>query len=228
MLKYRVEDVEALVQSIENQSEVKNRWGLLRPRWNDIVKRLLPQASSDVDWQQLQSATAHLWAFLAKDFLDKSLTHEYNSAKHGLRVESGGWRCDVGVNEPPGLLAPREQMRTIASSQFGSRYLKATLFAERNYHYGDQYVNWQPVDLARRIEIIVASTTNLLAILKCIHDCPRENIIMSFFGERDVEDLIAAIDAGSSFRFSIDSTFTTSGIMPLAAQEIRDSYKTKS
>jgi hypothetical protein len=224
MQKYQVKDVVSLVRKIQEGDDFSNRLRLERPSWSDIAKVLIPSGGNEIDWEGLRSASTRLWQFLAHDILDKPFEAEYDSAKHGLRVRSGGWFLAMGREETPGVPAPPENMRLMGSSKFGTTFLKEARFAKHNYVLGDQRVNWQPEDLARRIGLIAASTSNVINFLKHWHDLPEDDLFIIPFTEEDVTEMISAAYSGDAIRFSIRSMFSTDNLVPLTAEEVQQSY----
>lgn len=224
MLSYRVEDVVELGKAITERAASKNRWGLKCPSWKDVAVALIPDGSNDIDWNELRTASAKLWRFLSKDLLDQSFESENNSAKHGLRVQSGEWYLAMGREEVPGVPAPRDNMRLMGSSKFGSTFMNSTRFAKHNYAYGNQRVNWQPEDLARRLGLVTASTINLVTLLKSLHGVSQEELSIHLFTEGDVADVIKAARLDDAMRFGITSMFNTENLVPLTAEDIMRSY----
>lgn len=103
---------------------------------------------------------ADTWALLAEDYLDSTGSAEYNSIKHGMRVNPGGFRLKM---ESPDGGAPIID----STSEFGSRFfsLKKLGIGGINFHAEDTARNWSPVSLAVRTELLSVSIGNVIAFL---------------------------------------------------------------
>ena len=84
--------------------------------------------------KRIKKNFASLWSKFASDFLDEGFSNEYNSIKHGFRVRPGGFHLSIGINEKPGEPAPREKMRLLGKSEYGSSYLSSQqkVFVNKN------------------------------------------------------------------------------------------------
>lgn len=72
--------------------------------------------------QRLQGLFSTLWYRFAGDYLNENLIAEYNSLKHGFRINPGGFKLMVGPESTPGVAAPAERMTSLGSSEFGSSF----------------------------------------------------------------------------------------------------------
>ena len=151
-----------------------NLLGLRGGGWDEVAAVLMPWKAKDGDSERdLIEARAFMASALARfsrEFENEKLTAEYNSIKHGLRHASSDWYLAIGMEETPGVPAPAENMRVMASSEFGGSFLAAVspLDAPHKHHvvFRDQRVNWNPKTLVGLIPMIAAALRNVVAFLR--------------------------------------------------------------
>jgi hypothetical protein len=65
-------------------------------------------------------------------------TSKYNSIKHGLRTDAGGFRLAMGVEDRPGERAAPARMRSFGGSRYGSSYCELRPIGSREPSAGVQ------------------------------------------------------------------------------------------
>ena len=144
-----------------------------------------------------------LWYRFAGDYLNRNLIAEYNSLKHGFRVNPGGFNLMVGPDSTPGVAAPAERMTSLGSSEFGSSFnlIEGIGIEEdrrNSTHFGlkTNSLNWDPEGKAMGLRLISISLNNILAYLKLLNGSSEEvklrypcdeslfDIPLEFFAER--------------------------------------------
>jgi hypothetical protein len=230
MALYKNHELNALVEKVDKREPILSMLEKERLSWQAIADTLL---SSLVLEDKEKEATVKkwfgdLWGRLATDFLDQEATAEYNSIKHGLRVRPGGFWFAMGPEDKPGVPAPREKMRLMGKSDFGSQYLEVERLEPKHHvRLTNCHRNWHPEDLAWRLHLISMSVTNVLSALKIINDVDARELQFTWPG-----DLSASEEAwrrtGSLGMISMKMTETAlpiEWIKPFSKTEIIESYK---
>src|SRR4030042_3720148 len=114
LYNYKDEDLRLIVQGIKGSKMLQTRfrgqiqWASL----SSAVHRnlVLPDQSKE---PEIKAGFASFWASLAADHLDPGLRSEFNSIKHGMRIQPGGFRMAVGLQEHPNVPAPPEPTQGI-------------------------------------------------------------------------------------------------------------------
>lgn len=137
--------------------------------WESISRTIFSAASikDDDKRQRIQRSFAKLWQRFANEFMEESLTSEYNSIKHGLRVKSGGVSVNIGREEVPGTPAPRENMRPLGGSRFGTSSFRLIPIKDRKWQFKiqERHINWVPENLIYGLYLIAYSLQNIRSFL---------------------------------------------------------------
>lgn len=228
LLRYKNADLKNLVSKISNREPIYNKSNLERAGWREVANSLLRWGTTENDGTERREASTRLWKALARDVLDKALEDEYNSLKHGLRVQAGEWFFAVGLEDVPGTPAPPERMRQMSSSHYGSSFLRALSMSPlRKNYWGleQQRVNWNPTVFARRIPLIADSLHNVVTFLKVINGVPIEGLELAPIYHVAVSEALTDPDPSYTvtkfaFRRRIDPAITPS----LSKENILDLY----
>jgi hypothetical protein len=115
----------------------------------------------------IKNRFAKFWKYLAKDYLDVELRHEFNSTKHGLRLQPGGLHVAIGLQERPDVPAPPERMQSMGGSDFGSTVFNIEQIGKQKHDYRilEKSKNWDLSCLAGRIRMISMSIGNVISFL---------------------------------------------------------------
>jgi hypothetical protein len=157
VLAYKPEELRSVLEDVHAS---RLRFSRLPgpPSWESlsevIHRRLSPDKAS------LKGRFAHLWRRLADDYINELKAGEYNSLKHGLRVQAGGFSLRIGSKTaaaPPIV---------DSSSIFGSRFYQRSRLDRHNFSLETAGVNWNPVALALRVELLAVSINNIICYLK--------------------------------------------------------------
>jgi hypothetical protein len=225
MIRYRNPELTSLVKKIHEGRSIYTKitieisWEKLAERVHSLFKT--DGAEKDI---RIRDLFAALWSRLASDFLDARSNSEYNSIKHGLRVRPGGFHLSLGPEEIPGVLCPPEQMKTIASSEFGSSYfVHEQLHNNRNISIRRQSVNWSPEAYAHRTLLITCSIANILGYIKALNRVDIEDHRFMIPTDESIFDKAWEQPGGAfdiSFKFDIDPN----SIRPRSQEEILSVY----
>ena len=139
---------------------------------DDLARDVLRNAWVDEDGpDSTRERFARFWSRLAGEFLNEKARAEYNSIKHGLRVNPGGFYLAIGREESPGVPAPAEAMRSMGGSPYGSTFFEIERVGagKRSPHIRARSVsvNWSATGLCGRLALISSSITNIVGALRC-------------------------------------------------------------
>ena len=173
MLAYKNHELKKVVQKISSESDIYTRLRIDYVSWERLAN--LIHSHVKVEENEKKSVSERFgfaWRGLASDFLDTNHEDEYNSAKHGLRVRSGGFSLSVGKTNVWGVSAPPDKMECLGGSEHGTTFFVKTKISERdevNFRPKRISFNWHPQNLLYGLELISASINNVVAFLKLIN-----------------------------------------------------------
>lgn len=155
-LLYRPGDLDQLINRLELGEPLPSRLRLASASWSDIARALIP--ISEADFPEAESTIrwfGGFWERLSADFQSEAAKKEFNSLKHGLRARPaspfltiGGHRIPAAEHGSSFPVLNRQQSEVVLS--IGMR-------------------SWSARSLLAQLELISASLTNLLALLKQLH-----------------------------------------------------------
>lgn len=169
MLAYENKELNAVVQKISSESDIYTRLKVDYISWESLAGLIHAQVNIEKNEKLAVSEKFGLaWRTLAADFLDSNQVAEYNSAKHGLRVRSGGFSLSFGKADVWGVSAPPEKMECIGGSEYGASFFVKSKISENNINFSSRRIslNWHPQNLLHGLELIAASINNVVSFLK--------------------------------------------------------------
>lgn len=174
---------------------------------------------------EIKEGFARLWQSVSAEFLDGGLYKEYNAAKHGLRLNAGGFSFSIGRQDGPGIPAPPERMMRVAASEFGGRFLFTEAIGQhrRDRKVALQLRNWDIAAIASRLRLISMSMNNVVTALRTFNgEDPRT---LRFVWPRDHGDF----EAARSRPITLQHVTHRSGILeadiePTTEEEVRKMY----
>jgi hypothetical protein len=224
MLKYKLVDLEELVRKIHRGEAIKTRITTRSLSWELLAEALTPVGTGDADKDaRMRQHFGRLWRRLAHDFLNKDLVDEYNSIKHGLRVNMRGFYLALGLEDIPGVPAPPENMRLMGSSQFGN-YTSEKLHDSRNFRILRKSRNWNPWKFVYALQLISMSINNIVSTLKMMHGVPGSEALCTFPDNEELFDLPWKQRLPGMTTFSMNPHLTESMVTPMTKDEILKSY----
>jgi hypothetical protein len=147
MMTYRNSDLRDVVTAIHSATPFLTVLREQPVTWNTLstlVHAHLPDPP--LKKRNLAHQFGRVWHRLAGLFLKESMNAEYNSIKHGLRVQAGGFSISIGAESTPGERATPDQMPSLGCSEFGSSYFTATRIPPYKHHFVLTHAarNWRP------------------------------------------------------------------------------------
>lgn len=205
MSLYQNRDLREMLRSMASTT----RPSVMRPftaDWKDFSGWVLSQADLEPtrrDW--LVEGFGTFWERLAQSHLDPLAQEEYNSLKHGTRVQLGGFNLSIGRQASPDVPAPQENMRLAAHSEFGSTFFRGEKLTKGHQAIRRVSINWRPLEMARALVLIAMSIENVSSFLRVINGDDPEDCRFSYPSEPTAFNILGH-PIGRSGSFSIDFT----------------------
>ncbi len=228
---YQPRELYSLVRRIHNRQPIASLVNVPVLTWPVIAETLLTWLVLEDKEREatIKKHFANLWSSFASKFLDEHLSEEYNSIKHGLRVRSGGFHIAMGVETQPGVPAPKENMRIIGKSEFGSRYFASQKIGEVAHHLQMKrhHRNWSPEDLSWSLHLASLSIANIKAALQILNGIPPTEVKFQYptddeiFQEPRKREIQIGVTHMSGFNINILPDF----INPFTKDEILMCYQ---
>lgn len=168
--KYQIRDLRNLIEKIDRRQPVFSKLRIDPFTWQGIASAVLsPLSLEDKEKEQrIKQRYGELWQRLAREFRDEATSKEYNSIKHGLRVKAGGFTLAIGLEDTPGVPAPRERMRSMGGSEFGASYFVPERIGDHTLHFRVRRYsrNWRPERFVYGLHLLSFSMENILGFVK--------------------------------------------------------------
>ncbi len=174
LFHYRERDIELVIRGLEGSVKFPNffrsalTWQSLS---NEIHKGL--ELSDKAKETEIKSRFAIFWDYVSAEFMDKKLRNEYNCAKHGLRLQPGGFRIGFGIQAKPNEPIPIAKLNWTQKSRFGSTILSLEKISQNkdlvDYSVREESRNWDINSLTGRIQLIAMSINNVILYLRAIN-----------------------------------------------------------
>jgi len=122
--------------------------------------------------EEKQKTTAELfsafWRRLSVEFLNPNHIDEFNSLKHGFRVRPGGFFVSVGPETKYGVPPPKEAIKNIGGSRFGSTFFNVKKIQTKGQSLSSrrQSVNWSLERTLLHLQLIGMSIGNIVSALR--------------------------------------------------------------
>lgn len=190
----------------------------------EVIHRnlVLPDKSKEAE---TKARFATFWEYSATEYLDFGLRSEFNSMKHGLRIQPGGFRMAIGRQEKPNVPAPPERMQGMGGSKFGATMLTLERIGKSrlDYRVREYSRNWDLASLVGRIRIISMSIHNIISCLLILNGEEPRNF--QFFWPEDIADFDRVWESNCGINAcSIGSCISEENICPTTADEVEKSY----
>lgn len=199
---------------------------------------ILQGLKEEQNFDAIVDGFADTWAHLAQDFLDSKNRGEYNSLKHGFRIQQGGFSLSFGKpGERPfpenatrnEVIDAEKNMIKLNGSEHGSLYFKAEQFVpgnKFNFRLEHHALNWNNLYHFQALSILVASIKNVKTFLLAKNNQPLEKLGFTVFENFSFLHE-ARLNSGIGIsNFSISNGIHVGAIdSPLTDEDIRNSYE---
>lgn len=229
LCRYEQEDLRLVIQGIKGTKKLRTRFrGQLT--WKSLSKVIhrnlvLPDKTKEAE---IKARFATFWEYLASDYLDLGSRSEFNSIKHGLRIQPGGFRVAIGIQEKPDVPAPPERMQGMGGSKFGSTILILENIGKNkcDYRVREYSRNWDLTSLVGLIRIISMSINNVVSSLLIYNG--QEPAKVQFFWPEDLTDFDRAWENECNLLACSSSAIIGEGdICPTKAEDVEKTYAHK-
>lgn len=224
--RYREPDLDLVVRGIMGSKKlcIRSKGQFTWESLSNAVHRnlVLPDKRLEAG---IKSRFALFWEYLANDYLDLGQRAEFNSTKHGLRIQPGGFRVAIGIQEHPDVPTPPERMKWIGRSKFGATILTLEKIGEKglDYRVRENSRNWDLASLVGRIRIISMSVNNVVSFLLILNG--QDSTQVRFFWPENLADFdtVWEFDCGL-LASSMGVNINENSICPTKAEEVEKSY----
>ncbi|MDR3453157.1 MAG: hypothetical protein P4L96_10190 [Rhodoferax sp.] len=147
--------------------------------WPGIAEEVLRcTGETGAEQQRLVGTFANLWADLASKQRNQVAIWEYNSLKHGFRIQPGGFTLKIEANGPN----PSNPLELTIGEKFGTGFQVLTKPGDdantnRSRVTERHNVIWRVEDLAHLVYLISASLRNVVTYLRVYNGGPPPYVI---------------------------------------------------
>ena len=229
LYQYKEEDLRLVIRGIRGTERLHTafRGKLTWKSLAEVIHRnlVLPDKSKEAE---IKARFATFWEYSATEYLDFGSRSEFNSMKHGLRIQPGGFRAAFGLQVKPGVPAPPERMQGMGGSKFGATMLALERIGKTRLDYRVRVYsrNWDLTSLVGRIRIISMSIHNVVSCVLILNgEEPKD---FQFFWPEDIADFDRAWESNCGINAcSIGFCLNEENICPTSADEVEKSYNFK-
>jgi hypothetical protein len=226
LYRYKQEDLSLAVQGIKGSKRLRTRFPgqLTWESLSNVVHRNLVLHDKTRE-AEIKARFALFWEYVTTDYLDLGQRAEFNSTKHGLRLQPGGFRAAIGLQKHPDVPAPPERMQGIGGSEFGSTILILEQIKKNTFDYRvrENSRNWDLASLAGRIRIISMSVNNVVSFLLIFNG--QDPAQVQFFWPDDLTDFDTVWESDCGLlACSMGVNINENDICPTKAEEVEKSY----
>lgn len=185
--------------------------------WDGLAKRVFSHCTQENGWPQTAESFGKAWRILAAEFLDEVNQLEYNSLKHGFRIQATGVKIAFGLEHQYRVAPPAEEMKYLGGSDTGSTFYVIERAGPdapgtRSKRSRQRTVNWEPEPMIRGLQLIDVSIRNIVAFIKIANGAQPGKT--QFHRLEGVEDLAALLDDTVSIRNSSFDTYIDDSEIP--------------
>ncbi|MEA2573141.1 MAG: hypothetical protein QOH93_439 [Chloroflexia bacterium] len=230
MTKYKQVELESFVRKLHGRKPIYSRMRIDPINWEVLATHVLQTTTGDEERdKRLREKFATLWARFANDFLDKATDNEYNSIKHGLRVNQHGFTLLMGFQAQPNEAPPHEQMHLMGHSDFGTSYYTAhKLHDGRNFYLQHNAHNWNPQKFVYGLHMLSMSIDNLVSTLKQAKGVSGSEVNYAIPQDEAFFDLVWQHEIRGMRTFSTGPGLDESWIVPATKDVVIASYGNQS
>ena len=190
--------------------------------WEGLAKRVFSRCTQENGWPQTAESFGKAWRILAGEFLDEMNQLEYNSLKHGFRIQASGVKIAFGLEHQYGVAPPPEEMKYLGGSDTGSTFYAIEragpdVPGTRSKRSRRRTVNWEPEPMLRGLQLIDVSIRNIVSLMRIANGAQPSTI--QFLRLEGVEDLAALLDDSISVRTSSFDTYVDDSLIPATTKK---------
>ena len=223
-LKYRNQDLLDIAEKFRDGKEIYTKLALPVSNFRDFANIVFAGVERDRYSKKIEQF-GYLWNHFFKDFLDEKIDKEYNSLKHGLRVEMGGRQYLMGLPEFKGKPVENQQWRVVSQSEFGTAFFISEQIDKTPNHIVHRHSrNWHPENYFHGLMLISTSIKNILVLLNKINGS-KKDVNYYFPNDEYFSELPWAV--ANTVCLTRHSTIDTNKIPLLTKEDILSIYQTE-
>ncbi len=213
--QYQTKDVRNLVAKIDFGEDIKSRFQLVDPSWVSISTLIHSTLKTRIEESTaIAEIFSKFWAHYAYEFLKEPNIAEYNSIKHGFRLNLGGFGSTFGG-------------KLLGESEFGSSSLKVMKIEDLKHHLTAEFraINWEPEYIRAALHGIAFSINNIRTFLKQINGIATgEDKYRVYTDVTMFEAMLKEYTRPTLSDISMDSGIGKENITLFSKKDILDSY----
>ncbi len=212
---YKTGDLRTLVTKIDNGQEILSRFQLSEFSWKSLSTLLHAGLDNGgEDNALIADVFSKLWAHFAFEFLKQTNIDEYNSIKHGFRLNLGGFGLTFGG-------------QLIGESEFGSSFVQVKRIDDLKHHLEAHFtsVNWEPEYLRVALQGIAFSINNIRTFLKRVNGIASDEDRYHEYTDQTMYDaMLEEYRQPTIMDLSMNTGLGRKDIRPFSREEILASY----
>ena len=224
--KYKERHLGHIIRGIEGNEKIDVRFkgDLTWQTVSETIHRNLIIADKVLE-KEIKTKFAIFWKYLAEEYLNYTLREEFNCAKHGLRIQPGGFRIGLGIQKEINVPVPLERLQWTNRHEFGSTVFTLEEIVEDSLDHRiiEKSHNWDIASLVSRIRLISKSINNIVTFLLIVNgeDPGRQR----FFWPEDMKDFERVGESDCEITsISLNSPIKASDIAQTRDIDVKKSY----
>lgn len=175
LAKCSTSDLRAFISRVgSGSSDIFTKLNISPVSWNTVAEAIFQTYMPGTEKQgRTVECFSNTWRWLAHEFQDQNHIDEYNSLKHGFRVQGGGFALAVGIEPSYGIPPPEDKMHLLGKSDFGTSFLRleslGTDRKNRSIRARRTSVNWSIERVILSLQLVHMSLNNVISALRIIN-----------------------------------------------------------
>lgn len=175
LAKCSTTNLRAFISRINNSSpDIFTKHNISPVSWKTVTEEIFHTYMPGTEKQgRMIEHYSKLWQRLAHEFQDQKHVDEYNSMKHGFRVQRGGFALAVGLEPSHGVLPLEDKMHLLGKSDFGMSFMKieslGTDRKNRSIRARRTSINWSMECVVLSLQLAYMSLNNVISSLRIIN-----------------------------------------------------------
>jgi hypothetical protein len=170
--------------------------------------------------KNIKTGFAKLWSRWSSDFVKGDFVREYNSIKHGFRVEPGENHLAIRTTNST-------HATLLGKNEFGSSFYGYEKFGNStNFQFTKNTRGWEPEAMAWGLHLISMSITNIVSAIKSVNGIPATKLKFTY--PSDINTFSDPWIKTSSFgvnSFSFKLNIPIEAISQFTSDELKKLYK---
>lgn len=175
LAKCSTTDLRVFISRVSNGSlDIFTKINISPVSWKTVAEAIFHSYMPGTENQRrMIEHFSNVWRPLAYEFQDQKHIDEYNSMKHGFRVQRGGFALAVGTEPSYGVSPPDDKMHLLGKSDFGMSFMKleslGTDKKNRSIRVRRTSINWSMERTVLSLQLAYMSLNNVISSLRIIN-----------------------------------------------------------